>query len=241
MDMPLYHMIAFLMDGFILMQTDFKLSEDGRWVKCWKCAPFIYIEEKQWLLYDSMNTHLQTPAHHNNSLMMANSSFNDQVLAADAAANIEEAEQHQNFTSLHGRGSWLLQGTHTMWSGASEAEQAMWSTYDAGDVDFEIAADETETADWAMKWRNEHNLEDNQTWDFEDEVGSLEGHLKYSEDDQLLAEVMANACEWNKLLIGSCTTWTLIGQSDYHLFPNFDRCWWSWPKGHYWGWVPKCK
>lgn len=165
-------------------------------MKCLKCTPFIFIEEKQWLLRDSMDAHLQTITHRDNSFTMASSSFEAQVLAADAAANLEEAE-HQQFTSLRDRGSRILQGIHSA-TRASQAEQEMWSAYDAGNVDFEIAADEMETAERAMKRRYEHDLEDDRTWDSDDEIGLSGGPIGYSEDDQLLAEVMASACELNK-------------------------------------------
>lgn len=103
---------------------------------------------------------------------MANSSFEDRVLAADATANLEKAEQHQNFSEPHNQGSWILQDAHPVQRRASEAGQEMWDTYDAGDIDFEIAVDVTETADQAMKWQYKHNLEDNQTWNSEDKVGT---------------------------------------------------------------------
>jgi hypothetical protein len=59
-------------------------------VKSVICAPYIPIEEKQWMVHDAHQRHLKLQMHRTNALTSSDRSFEARVMAAEEEAQADE-------------------------------------------------------------------------------------------------------------------------------------------------------
>jgi len=160
------------------------------------------VPEKQWMLRDSHRAHSQSIAHRTNLNRASGMSFDAQVLAAAAAADADAAAQEVSFESLQSV-SIQKQPLPAKPRDISAAEQEMWDDYILNDTSFDIAEDPDEVAEAASRCRFEREVDEFGTWNpaADGEEFGLGGSESIDwpgfnpEEDELLAELMQNACE----------------------------------------------
>jgi hypothetical protein len=181
--------------------TVFQVSDDGKNIKCTVCSPYNIIE--QWMLRDSYSGHLKSRGHLANATRSPLQTFEERVIAADIAARADAASQELAFARLQN----VDVRTDTSFSrglqAPTAAEQEMWQNYEINGADFDIADDPDQLAEVAARRRFENDADEFGLWnpeaDGEDFVFSnateIDGLGGDPEEDELLAEVMRNACK----------------------------------------------
>jgi hypothetical protein len=179
---------------------DFILSDDATKVKCAICAPHIPVPEKQWMLRQSHRAHLQSMAHKTNLNRLSGSPFDAQVLVAAAAADADAAAQDIMFQSLE---TVSIQMQHRLPLQVSAAEQEMWDDYSTNGAYFDIAQDPNEASEAALRRQFEREANEFGMWNAKadgdlfglGESVNIDEMSGNPEEDELLAELMQNACE----------------------------------------------
>ena len=186
-----------------IMHLDFILSDDATKVKCTICAPHNPVPEKQWMLRQSHRAHSQSVAHQTNLNRPSGSPFDAQVLAAAAAVDADAAAEENMFESLETVGIQMHRHLVNNSLQVSAAEQEMWDDYSTNGANFDIAEDPSETAEAASRRQFECEVNEFGIWNAKADgelfglgesadIDQMDGN---PEEDELLAELMQNACE----------------------------------------------
>ena len=191
--------------------TVFEVSDDGKKVKCTVCAPFNTLE--QWMLRDSHSSHLKSRGHLANAARSPGQTFEDRVMAADSAARADAVLQDLVFARLQGVDVCTDASSSKGFQAPTAGEQEMWQNYDIDGADFEIADDPDQVAGVAARRHFENMVENFGLWNTEadgegfgpDSSAEADGLGWNPEEDELLTEVMRNACEFVR------NTATIIG------------------------------
>lgn len=154
------------------------------------------------MLRQSHQAHSQPIAHKTNLNQLFGSPFDAQVLAAAAAADADTAAQEILFESLE-MVSIQMQHCLIQKTPPSAAEQEMWDDYFTNGAYFDIAKNPNEVSEAASRRQFEHDANEFRIWSAkaDGELFGLGDSVDIDkmggnpEEDELLAELMQNACE----------------------------------------------
>jgi hypothetical protein len=160
------------------------------------------------MLRDSHSGHLKSRGHLANAIRVPGQTFEDRVMAADSAARADAVSQELAFARLQGLDIHTDTSCSKGFQAPTAAEQEMWQNYETDGADFEIADDPDQVAKAAARRHFENTVDDFGLWNGEAdgeafrpgdsaEADELGGD---PEEDELLAEVMQNACELARTL-----------------------------------------
>ena len=155
------------------------------------------------MLRQSHRAHSQSIAHKTNLNQLFSSPFDAQVLAAAAAADAEAATQEILFESLETVSIQMEHHHVKKTPQVSAAEQEMWNDYSTNGAYFDIAEDPNEVSEAASRRQFEHDANEFGIWNAKadgelfglGESADIDEMGGNPEEDELLAELMQNACE----------------------------------------------